>query len=267
MGNTGHNCTEDVNCNNFEIGKITYDSQGKNAQLDFYENLLGNQPGIPDGGELDAAAEDCSSQIIMASVEVPAPPDTTPYVADLTKADLSKKPNWTDPASTFFTLTGSDLGPGDNLGSTGPIAIAQGTSHLGILGQEAFATQNVHVVANTVTAFRLNTPFNKNAPYKDWVTCNLGTDSKTSILFRQGEDPHTVTAYQSPNQDPLDGTYHSFAVLANSPPATTIAVVDLDLMMKVPRYPGTNVCNTPPLDSKGVGTLTENKEVRFIELP
>ncbi len=232
---------------NYEIADITY-PVGANSTLQFYENRLDNQIGFPPGGEPDSAAEDCHAQIILASIELGNPPPSTPYIADLTKAAFTPGVGgaggtWSDTYQAFYPLSGSLLGIGGEHPATGPIAVAQGTSHEGVLGQESFHTSLNP--ANTITAFRLKLPFDASAPYDDWVTCNLGPPSP-QIPFAQGQDPHTLSAYQSPNKDLHDGTYHSFAVLANQPPASTIAVVDLDLMLNtntVPRYNGTHVCS------------------------
>jgi hypothetical protein len=229
---------------NYEIADIS-----KPQSLLFYENPIGNQMGFPNGSP-DSAAEDCSALIALASIEYVATPRgqvSTPFIADLHTPPATFTPNlpagmWTDPIpnSQFVPLAGSYLSPANNNNvGTGPIAVAQGgsvPSHEGVLGME--------FGGNTITAFRLNVPpftapGGSNPPFADWVTCNLGTDPQTGVLFSQGYDPHTVTAYQSPN-----APNHSFALLANTPPADTLAVVDLDLMLgTVHRYPGTNVCS------------------------
>ena len=119
--------------------------------------------------------------------------------------------------------------------------MAQGGSHEGVAAQETFNSP-----ANTITAFKLNFPYSATAPYKSWITCDIGTDPATNTLFLQGQDPHTINAYQSPNMS-SDGTYHSFAVIANQvydkSEAYTVAVVDLDMMLLLPQSNG--VCTTP----------------------
>jgi hypothetical protein len=62
----------------------------------------------------------------------------------------------------------------------------------------------------------------------DWVTCSI-------TEFRNGLDPHTVTAYQSPN-----GVKDAISVLANGN-TLELAVVDLTKMLDpaiVPRTSG-----------------------------
>ena len=63
------NCTKANPDPNYEIGDITY-SAGRPTTLQFYENRL-NQPGsgYPGGDGPDSAAEDCSAEIALASME------------------------------------------------------------------------------------------------------------------------------------------------------------------------------------------------------
>ena len=207
----------------------------------FYENRLDTQTGFPTSGAPDSAAEDCSSAVALASIESGNQSlVSTPFVADLTKATYtigSPVNTWTDPFpnSQFFPLSGSKLGVGGP--APGPIAVAQGGSHIGILAQETGCnpTCPTGIHTDTITAFRLNLPpyTAVNPPFADWVTCNMGPNAAHPFL--QGFDPHTVTAYQSP------GTFYTpndpIAVLANRtpwPPAgspDTLAVVDLKLML------------------------------------
>ena len=170
----------------------------------FFQNATG-------AGELDSSAEDCSNGIALAPVEGSTP--TNVYVADLKHAAFTGNgmPNgtWIAP-SRVQSLTESNL---TTNGDNGTIAVAQGTD-TGVLGQE--------FGGNTITAFTLY-PSGSPAVIKDWVTCNLGGG------FVQGLDPHTVTAYQSPN-----GSKDAMAVLANSG-ATSVAIVDLTMMLAMPR--------------------------------
>ncbi len=218
----------------------------------FYENELDALSGWP-GGRPDSAGADCSAQIALAQIEDPSP--STPYIADLTKAKFNVPTlgMWSDTASQFYPLSGSLL---TSTGDNGPVAVAQGGSHEGVMGQEF---GEVSPNGNTITAFRLNVPYNASMPFADWVTCNLGGG------FVQGDDPHTMTAYQSPN-----GSKHSFAVIANEAPASALAVVDLDLMLSpttVSRWPQvaySHVCNVgvPTGSPPGtVGTLPQSPAV------
>ena len=232
---------------NYEIGNITYNTITGFPTVQFFQNRLDTLAGFP-GGDPDSAAEDCGAQIALSSIEGPNP--STPFIADLTQFHPSGS-KWTDPSSGFFALTGSLLNRTDGSGTeSGPIAIAQGGSHEGILGQETF-----NEPANTITAFKLSVPFSASAPFANWITCDIGTDPNTNILFLQGEDPHTISAYQDPNPP-----NHSFAVIANqredAGKANTLAIVDLDMMLALPQVNG--ICTAGNLESAGV--------VRFVPL-
>ncbi len=240
---------------NYEIGNITYPTGGGPATVQFYENRLDQLSGYPGGDGPDSAAEDCSAEIALASIEFETRTLSTPFIADLTQAIFAGN-TWSDPGSQFYPMSGSYLSASSRL-AAGPIAIAQGGSHEGVMGQEGSGLSG-DPVANTITAFKLNFPYVAGTPFFDWVTCNLGSIPNDSSPFWQGADPHTVTAYQSPN-----GARHSFAVLANKAPANHLAVVDLDLMLSttVTRWAQvaySHVCNVgvPPGSPPGtVGTL------------
>jgi hypothetical protein len=227
---------------NYEIGTITY-PVGGNSQLTFSENQLDTLSTWPGGGEPDSSAEDCNAQIALASLEGLGNQPSTPFVSGVTPQGTFTNPEFSGLQGSY--LEGNLLYPG---AEAGPIAVAQGGSHEGVLGQETFS-----VSANTITAFRLHFPYSPTAPFDDWVTCDLG-DISSHFSFKQGIDPHTVTAYMSPNKDPIDGTYHSFAVFSNTPSSEGyIAVVDLDRMLAttgttyVTRFPlEPHVCSNPP---------------------
>ena len=103
-------------------------------------------------------------------------------------------------------------------------AVAQGT-HTGIVTGEFGGSQ--------ITAIALPAKSGTGTPaITDWVSCSISTS------FSQGDDPHTVTAYQSPN-----GAKDAFALVGNRG-ATQIAVVDLTKMLNktiVPRTTGTGL--------------------------
>ena len=96
--------------------------------------------------------------------------------------------------------------------------MAQGT-HIGIVAGE--------FGGNAITAIKLPATSGKGAPkIEDWVTCSIPG-------FSNGNDPHTVTAYQSPNGG------HAIALLANAG-ATSLAVVDLTKMLDMVAVPRTS---------------------------
>jgi hypothetical protein len=66
-------------------------------------------------------------------------------------------------------------------------------------------------------------------------------------MFNSGADPHTVTAYQSPNSG------DAIAVLANGG-ASFLAVIDLTKMLALPRSTP-NTCAGGTLSATGVGFI------------
>jgi hypothetical protein len=94
---------------------------------------------------------------------------------------------------------------------------------------------------DAITAIKLPTTSGSGTPaITDWVTCSIGGG------FSDGLDPHTLTAYQSPNSG------DAIALLVNGG-ATTVVRVDLTNMLNpaiVPRTSGPGLghaCATSPL--------------------
>jgi hypothetical protein len=170
-------------------------------------------------GEADSSGEDCQTGIALAPSEFSSPSQV--FLADLTKAVTTPgtpSGTWTAP-SQVQTLSESVL----SAGASG-IAVAQGT-HIGVVTGEFGGA--------AITAIALPATSGSGTPaITDWVTCNISG-------FVNGLDPHTVTAYQSPN-----GAKDGFAVLADSS-ASSIEVVDLTKMLNkaiVPRTVGGHAC-------------------------
>lgn len=192
----------------------------------FYENHVA---GV--SGDMDSAAEDCSTGIALAPAEFSGPSQV--YVADLSQATFTpgSPGTWTAP-SQVQTLSESSL----SAGASG-IAVAQGT-HLGVVTGE--------FGGNTLTAIALPSTSGSGTPaITDWVTCSI-------TGFSNGFDPHTVTAYQSPNSG--DGT----ALLANAG-ASALESVDLAKMLNpsiVPRTAGGHGCASGALPSSVVSSIS-----------
>lgn len=189
----------------------------------FYEN--------PIGGQLDSAGEECSTGIVLAPQEFSGP--SVVYIADLTQATFTAgSPGaWTAP-SQHQQLSESFL----SAGASG-VAIAQDT-HTGVITGE--------FGGSALTAIVLPSSSGSGTPaISDWVTCNISG-------FQNGFDPHTVTAYQSPN------TGDAIAALANAG-ASTLAVVDLTKMLDstiVPRTGGGHGCTAGTLPSTVVSFIS-----------
>jgi hypothetical protein len=189
----------------------------------------------------DSAAADCSIQVALSSLEpkINSNPSQV-YAADITIANFDPKNHLWDtngppPQQTLYSLTSSDLTESGGHNVAGPIAVAQGGTHIGILSQEVGDRENG---GNTITAFRLNLPpySPSNPTFADWITCDLGPE--VGDKFRQGFDPHTVTAYKSPGGHKWYKAGDAIAVLVNEAdvnhledPPSMLAVVDLSRML------------------------------------
>jgi hypothetical protein len=158
---------------NYEIVNISNPAAPK-----FFENATGL-------GELDSSGEDCSTGLALAPSEGPEP--TEVYIADLSQAKFTPgtpSGTWTAP-SQIQTLSESDLSAGGS-----GLSIAQGT-HTGVVVGE--------FGGNTLTAISLPSTSGSGTPaIKDWVTCGIA-NTPDGNPWSEGLDPHTVTAYQSPN--------------------------------------------------------------------
>jgi hypothetical protein len=163
-------------------------------------------------GEMDSAGEDCTTGIALATIE--GTPDL--FIADLTQAAFnSTSATWSDAASqvqTFPEFTDFSAG-------TCGIAVAPGT-HLGVVtGEFGGALEGVIQLPATSGT---GTP-----AVTDWVSFIVPNDP-TGAGWNQGFDPHTVTAYVSPNSK------KAFGVLENDSNAF-LAVVDLQGLLSAPR--------------------------------
>jgi len=213
---------------NYEIVDVT-----NPASPAFFENSLSGL-GLPSGTGLWPASsgEDCSTAIALAPVQFSSPSEV--YLADLRQARFhaGTPGTWTTSASQIQHLSESLLSSGAN-----GIAVAQGT-HTGVITGK--------IGGGSLTAIALPTTSGSGVPaIGDWVTCEIPG-------FSMGYDPHTVTAYRSPNSG------DAIAVLANQA-ADTLAVVDLTMMLHpthVPRTAAGNACDSGTLPSTVVSFVS-----------
>ena len=195
----------------------------------FFENT------VPGFLTMDSSGEDCSTGIALAPAEFSDPSEV--YIADLTQAISttgSPAGTWTAP-SQVQTLSESSLSSGAN-----GMAVAQGT-HIGIVTGE--------FGGDAITAIELPTTSGSGIPaISDWVTCGI-PDGLAG--FEMGGDPHTVTAYQSPNGG------NAIALVANYD-ASRLAVIDLTKMLNptiVPRTVGGHACASGTLPATVVHVI------------
>ncbi|HKV53698.1 MAG TPA: right-handed parallel beta-helix repeat-containing protein [Candidatus Binataceae bacterium] len=188
----------------------------------FFENTTTTE------STFDSGAEDCSTRIALASAEGTG----DVYLADLSKATFTPgtpSGTWSAPSQLQNVPEFESFSAGTN-----GIAVAQGT-HTGVVTGE--------FGGNLFGAILLPATSGSGTPaLADWVACNVPSPSG-GVPWQEGDDPHTVTAYQSPNSG------HAIAVMANGSgePPTFLAVVDLTKMLNqsiVPRNSGTHSCQT-----------------------
>ena len=137
-------------------------------------------------------------------------------MADLTQASFvaGTPGSWSGPQN-IVTLNASF-----SAGTSG-ITVAPGTSHLatvtGEFGGSSFAVLQLPATSGTGTPSIVDYAF---------VPCIGGLSA--------GLDPHTVSAYTSPN----DGK--AYTVFASSPPPSELMVADMAAILALPRSAGTN---------------------------
>jgi Fibronectin type III domain len=196
----------------------------------FYENNTGVS-------RLDSAAEDCSTGIALAPAEFSDP--SSLYITDLTQATFTRGSptgTWTAPSQSQ-SLSESSL----SAGPTG-IAVAQGT-HTGMVTGE--------FGGDALTALTLPTSSGSGTPaVRDWVTCTIG-NTPDGNPWSEGDDPHTVAAYQSPNGADAIG-------LLGNQRASWLARVDLTKLLDpsiVPRDGAGHACASGTIPASAVSFI------------
>ena len=190
--------------------------------------LFNNNTSSTNFAVFDSAGEDCTTGIALATDEGTG----NLLIADLTQATLtpgaSPSPGaapspgtWSGPSQLQHFPEFASLSAGTN-----GIAVAPGT-HLGIVTGE-FAGSVEGVIQLPATSGS-GTP-----AVVDWVAFTVPNDPSGAI-WSQGDDPHVVTAYVSPNNG------KAFAVLGNlsftvTPAGPTfLAIVDMQGLLNAPR--------------------------------
>jgi hypothetical protein len=176
-----------------------------------------NTGGTPLAGTYDSAGEDCTTGIALATDEGTG----NLFIADLTQATFTpgaapSPGTWTAPSQlqNFPEFDSQFLSAG-----TSGIAVAPGT-HLGIVTGE--------FGGNIEGVILLPSTSGSGIPaVVDWVSFAVPNDP-TGVEWSQGFDPHTVTAYVSPN------TGKALGVLGNGN-NTFMAIVDLQSLLNAPR--------------------------------
>jgi len=173
------------------------------------------------GGTLDSAAEDCTTGIAMSADEF----SDSIYITDLTQATFtSGSPGtWTAPGQFIALHDG-----GYSAGTSG-ISSAPGTGHLAVVtgefGGSAYAALKLPSTAGTGTP-----------TLADYAYVGSMPTTPDGNFFSAGFDPHTITAYTSPNSGK---SYAVFVDYATGTP-NFLGVVDLACVLTQPRTVGTH---------------------------
>jgi hypothetical protein len=193
------------------------------------------------GGELDAVAEDCRTGVAVASVEDGNPPSIQKLLlVNLSGATFTagSPGTWTAPTNL------QDFSPDFvnlNFGTNG-VAVAPG-SNLAVVAGEFSGTAGFGVVQLPATVTPTTIP-----AATDWVSANVPTSITPACgAWQMGRDPHTVTAYRSPN----DGK--AYALMTNAS-RTCLVKIDMAQLLSAPRNPGTHTAN-PALIPAGTFTF------------
>jgi hypothetical protein len=186
---------------------------------------------ISPDGEPDSAAEDCTTGIALASDEFA----NDIYITDLTQATFTagSPGTWTAPGQ-FFNLDDGGTYAGFAAGTCG-ISTAPGTGHLAVVTGE--------FGGNAYAALQLPATSGSGTPtLADWAYVGSMPTTSDGGTFSAGYDPHTVTAYTSPNNNK---SYAVFADYEGGYEPTNLGVVDLACVLALPRDPGTHNVTTP----------------------
>ncbi|MFY9853385.1 MAG: hypothetical protein WAK26_05855 [Terracidiphilus sp.] len=207
----------------------TYDllQIGSGGSFTEYENYVA---GLGGGGTLDSAAEDCTTGIAMSASEF----TDYIYITDLTQTKFTAGTpgTWTapmqivdvgNPAYASFAIDGDSFSAG-----TSGISVAPGTNHLGVVTGE--------FGGSSYSVLQLPSTSGSGTPtIVDYAYVTSMPNTPDGKAFGSGSDPHTVTAYTSPN------TSKSYAVFADwgsgygSAPPTYVARVDLACVLALAR--------------------------------
>jgi len=164
--------------------------------------------------EFDSAGEDCTTGIALGTDEFTG----DLFIADLTQAEFTPGTpagTWTDAASQLVNFPEFD-----NLAAgTCGIAVAPGT-HLAIVTGEYGG--DLEGVVELPATSGSGTP-----AFVDYVAFTVPGDP-SDTQWAEGYDPHTVTAYVSPNSG------KAYAVLENAD-FSYLAIVDLQALLSAPR--------------------------------
>ena len=177
----------------------------------------------PIGGILDSAAEDCTTGIALSTDEF----SSYLFIADLTQGTFTpgSPGTWTAPGQFVYFPEFGDFAAG-----TSGISVAPGTSHLGITTGEFGGNEfGVFLLPST------SGPGTGTPAFVDYAAAYM-PNTPDGNPYSNGYDPHTISAYTSPNNSKAYGVMASWAT--GQP--DYLGVLDLQCVLSAPRTPGTH---------------------------
>jgi hypothetical protein len=176
-------------------------------------------------GELDSTAEDCSTGLALAPFEF----TQSIGFANLSTGAVTFAGGVADTAPGTWTapINVQNFAPDfDNLifGTNGS-AVAPGSHMAVITGEFGGAAFGLLQLPATVTPATVPAA-------TDWVSANV-PDPAPAVAWSMGKDPHTVTAYTSPNGG------KAYALMSNVE-RTYLVKVDMAALLAAPRLAGTH---------------------------
>lgn len=187
-----------------------------NALTEYANDIESSAGGGYYGYYLDSAAEDCTTGIAMSADEF----TDDIYITDLTQATFTagSPGTWTAPGQYF------NLSDGGYAAGTSGISSAPGSDHLAVVTGE--------FGGSSFAALQLPSTSGSGTPtLTDYAYVSTMPATPDANSFSAGYDPHTVTAYTSPN------TNKSYAVFVDWYPGHPdyLGVVDLACVLALPR--------------------------------
>lgn len=200
---------------NYDVFKVTGSGlPGPSTATEFANH-------VSSAGEFDSAGADCTTGIALAGIEFTG----NLYIADLKQATFTSGTpgTWAAPSQVQHFPEFAGLAAG-----TSAIAVAPGSTHLGIVAGE--------FGGNLVGAIQLPSKSGTGTPaVVDYVAAKIPQDP-AGRPFSNGFDPHTTTAYTSPNNGKAYGAAADWA----SGTPDYVAVIDLQALLNAPRTAGTH---------------------------
>lgn len=184
-------------------------------------------------GAPDSAGEDCSTHIALTGGEG----SDDLVLIDLTQAKYTagSPGSWTAPTTYYNLPEFESLSAGSCA-----IAVAPGSTHLGVVAGE--------FGGNLIGIISLPTKSGTGSPVLvDYVVATLPS-TPDGNAFSNGYDPHTTTAYTSPNSNKAYGVAASWATGA---PAY-LGVIDLAAALAAPRTGAHTISSSVDLLGTGI---------------